>query len=172
MDVPFLIHELEKNFQIFHSILMAYTDDDDFICWKPLPDKWSVLEITCHLIDEEKLDFRMRVKFALEHAGERPPSIDPQGWVLSRSYMNQVYSIKCQEFFEVRNNSINWLKGLSQEDWSAYFTHAKFGKFTAHYMLTNWVAHDYLHIKQITRLRYDYLAQRTGENLNYAGAWI
>ncbi len=42
---------------------------------------------------------------------------------------------------------------------------------TAKMFLSNWLAHDYLHIRQITKLKYDYLKQLTNEDLNYAGNW-
>jgi hypothetical protein len=171
MESGFLIKEISKNKGIFESIFNAYEDADEFISWKPSPDKWCLLEILCHLIDEEKEDFRARVKFALTNSEGQPPAIDPQGWVTKRNYAAQNFSEKRDEFFSERLESIRWLNPLNNEDWHAYFTHSKFGKFTAHYMLTNWLAHDLLHIKQITRLRYDFLTSRTGENLNYAGEW-
>jgi hypothetical protein len=171
MESGFLIKEISKNKDIFESIFNAFEDADEFIRWKPSPDKWCLLEILCHLIDEEKEDFRMRVRFALANSEGQPPAIDPQGWVTKRNYAVQNFSEKRVEFFSERSESIRWLNSLKNEDWNAYFTHSKFGKFTAHYMLTNWLAHDLLHIKQITRLRYDYLASKTGENLNYAGEW-
>jgi hypothetical protein len=38
-------------------------------------------------------------------------------------------------------------------------------------LLANWLAHDYLHFRQITKLKYDYIKYRTGEDLAYAGTW-
>lgn len=171
MHVEFLMDSMKLNAEIFHSFFKAFADKDEFIRWKPQPDKWCFLEILCHLIDEEKEDFRTRVKFALENSSGQPPSIDPQGWVKSRNYLNQNYTNKWIEFQDERRQSIDWLKSLTTVDWNASFMHPKFGKFTAHYMLSNWVAHDYLHIKQMTRLRYDSLAHLSGENLKYAGEW-
>ena len=171
MKIEFMIGELIKNAGLFNSIFLTYDGNNDFIKWKPNPNKWCLLEILCHLIDEEKEDFRTRVKFAMENSTSQPPSIDPQGWVISRNYLNQNYTQKCNEFIKERTNSIKRLNSLKNEDWNAFFTHLKFGKMTAHYMLTNWIAHDYLHIKQITKLRFDYLTHRSGENLNYTGNW-
>jgi hypothetical protein len=37
--------------------------------------------------------------------------------------------------------------------------------------LHNWLAHDYLHIRQIIRIKYDYLKKTSGEILLYAGEW-
>ena len=77
----------------------------------------------------------------------------------------------CNKFFEEREASIAWLENLDSPDWNAYYIHPKLGKLSAKYYLTNWVAHDYLHMRQITKLKFDYLHHRTGENLEYAGIW-
>jgi hypothetical protein len=171
MNIDFLIRELKRNEHIFNALLSSFVDDEDFITWKPEPGKWCLLEILCHLIDEEKEDFRTRVRFALENSTTQPPAIDPQNWVISRNYLHQNYSLKRTEFITERQSSISWLNSLKNKDWNAFFTHSKFGKFSAHFMLSNWLAHDYLHIKQITKLRYDYLKHISGENLDYAGNW-
>jgi hypothetical protein len=42
---------------------------------------------------------------------------------------------------------------------------------TAMLFLSNWLAHDYLHIRQIIKLKFDYLEKMTGEGLSYAGDW-
>lgn len=172
MNSDLLIREMNRNERVFYSLICTFEGNDPFIKWKPEPGKWCLLEILCHLIDEEKEDFRTRVKFALENSTGQPPTIDPQSWVISRNYLQQDYSSKCNEFIMERQRSTNWLKSLENMDWNAFFTHSKFGKFTAHFMLSNWLAHDYLHIKQITKLRYDYLKLISGENLDYAGNWI
>ena len=38
-------------------------------------------------------------------------------------------------------------------------------------MLTNWLAHDYLHIRQIIKLKFDFLKDQSDEHLSYAGEW-
>jgi hypothetical protein len=42
---------------------------------------------------------------------------------------------------------------------------------TARSFLTNWLAHDYLHLRQILRIKHHYLKTESGESLSYAGAW-
>lgn len=39
------------------------------------------------------------------------------------------------------------------------------------FFLTNWLTHDYLHMRQIIKLKYDYLEQQSGEMIDYAGTW-
>jgi hypothetical protein len=77
-----------------------------------------------------------------------------------------------KSFLSEREKSIIWLQSLNNVNWDLAFEHSKLGRLTAKHFLTNWLAHDYLHIKQILRLKYDYLKYQSGENLDYAGIWI
>lgn len=139
--------------------------------WKPSPEKWCLLEIVCHLYDIEREDFRARTKHLMESTTAPLPSVDPQGWVETRSYIQQNYHDKLNDFLMEREQSIKWLQSLSNPKWENVYEHPKFGKMTAKMFLSNWLAHDYLHIRQITKLKYDYLKQLTNEDLNYAGNW-
>jgi hypothetical protein len=56
------------------------------LSWRPAPDKWSFLEVLCHLHDEEVDDFRARVESTLQHPEKPWPAIDPEGWVAARRY--------------------------------------------------------------------------------------
>ena len=164
-----IIEQLQKNKAVFHDILKK--ENESMVLWKQTPEKWCLLEIVCHLIDEECFDFRFRTKWCLEHPNEMPPPIDPVGWVTKNDYIHQDYDTKFAKFLTERDNSIGWLQSLKNVNWSSAFEHPKLGVMTARHFLANWLAHDYLHIKQITRLKYDYLAHNSGEHLDYAGIW-
>lgn len=140
--------------------------------WKPKSDKWCMLEIICHLVDEEIEDFRTRARVQLETPGKHPHAIDPVGWVKSRNYMEQDYSQKLSQFLEEREASIAWLQNLDSPNWDNYYTHPKFGDLSAGFFLTNWLAHDYLHIRQVTKLKYDYLSTLSNSKYRYAGIWV
>ena len=49
------------------------------------------------------------------------------------------------------------------------YEHPKMGPLKAKMFLTNWLEHDYLHMRQLLTLKHNYPAQNTGENLKYAG---
>ena len=110
MDTKYVIKELSKNKDIF-SILM---DDQqkDLIIWKPLPEKWCLLEIVCHLYDEEREDFRARLKSTLENPGQKFSPIDPGGWVTSRNYMDQNFELKLRDFLSERDRSIDYFESI------------------------------------------------------------
>ena len=66
---------------------------------------------------------------------------------------------------------MEWLMNLDNPQWDNYYEHPKFGKMSAKLFFTNWLAHDYLHIRQILKLKFDYLKFISKEDLNYAGNW-
>jgi len=167
--LDYIIEQLERNKTIFEDILKD--ENEPLILWKQTPEKWCLLEILCHLIDEECHDFRFRTKWCLEHANQTPPAIDPMGWVTKHDYIHQDYNTKLNQLLAEREQSIIWLRSLTNVDWDLSFEHSKLGLLTAKHFLTNWLAHDYLHIKQILRLKYEFLKHSSGESLDYAGTW-
>ena len=169
MDYNLTFIRLEKNLGVFRSLFEDVVKEE--YLWRQAPEKWCMLEILCHLHDEEKEDFRTRVEYALRGSKEMPPSIDPVGWVKQRDYISRNYIDMLDMFLEERKTSINFLWANEKADWNNYIEHPTLGKMTAHKVLSNWLAHDYLHFRQITRLKYDYLKSISGETLDYAGTW-
>lgn len=170
MNHASLITQLEINHTSFEGLLSASLSDE--ITWRPAEKKWCLLEIACHMYDEECEDFRARLKHVLENPKEKLPSIDPVGWVTARNYMGKNYETVVRDFLKERQQSVQWLRSLQSPDWKSAHQHHKFGPLSAEMFLANWVAHDYLHIRQILRLKYEYLKQATSEvSLMYAGEW-
>jgi DinB superfamily len=169
MDTNYIINELQRNKFVFKELLQNL--DSKIIVWKPNPQKWCLLEIVCHLQDEECEDFRERLKNTLENPKQTFVQLDPVEWVSSRNYIDRDFKVELTEFLDERENSINFLEGLKEPKWDNYYDHPKFGNMTAKLFFTNWLAHDYLHIKQILKIKFDYLSATTDEKLNYAGTW-
>ena len=167
--MDFVVEQLQKNKLIFKEL---FKDEvEELFLWKQSPEKWCLLEILCHLYDEEREDFRFRTQWVLERPNEIPPNFDPVAWVIERNYIDQDYNLVLDKFLSERDKSINWLKSLENPKWDNYYTHPKIGNLSAKHFLDNWLAHDYLHIKQITKLKFDYLNHHSGERLDYAGIW-
>ncbi len=164
-----IIRELARNRDVFKHLLSGL-DEEEYL-WKPDPDKWCLLEIICHLHDEEKEDFRTRTKIVLESPEGPLPRIDPVGWVLERNYIGQDFKNMLSNFLRERDESLSWLRSLTSPNWDNAYQHPKFGAMSAKLYLSNWLAHDYMHIRQINRTKYSYLQQWTGEAMTYAGNW-
>ena len=166
-----IIQELSSNSGTFKSLLQGLNPEQ--FLWKPAPEKWCLLEIVCHLNDEEIEDFRTRTKHVLENLPEALKPIDPPGWVSERKYIEQSYTHVLNQFLYKRQQSVNWLNSLSNPKWENSIIHDEVGLMTAEMFLANWLAHDYLHIRQILKLKYDYLSQNSGMTLAYAGGvWL
>ncbi|MFI5203203.1 MAG: DinB family protein [Flavobacteriales bacterium] len=161
--------QLKKNSAIFSFMFNGV--DVNVYNWKPAPEKWSLLEILCHLYDEEREDFRARLKLTLENPENPLPSIDPAGWVASRKYAEWNYNDTLRKFMEERENSVVWLKSLKGVNWQNTHHHPKFGELSAEMFLQNWLAHDYLHLRQIIKTKYDYLRSTSNVRFDYAGSW-
>ena len=169
MKIENLINELENNKIIFRSLLENI--NEKAISWKLSEDKWSILEITCHLYDEEREDFRARIDHILKTPQLTMPSINPQEWVYDRNYSGQNYPERVKEFLNERSKSIAWLQEVVNENWQETYMHPKVGPVTAELILVNWIAHDYLHIRQLIKNKYMFLKLHNSVPLDYAGEW-
>ena len=138
---------------------------------KPTPDSWSILEVICHLYDEEREDFREHLDFILHRQNEEWSSIDPHDWVTSRKYNEQNFVEIQAKFFEERGRSLDWLIDLSTADWDATYV-SEHGAVPAGEMFAAWVAHDNLHIRQLVELKRFHIEKITHPYLlEYAGDW-
>lgn len=169
MDHQYIINELARNKHVFKQMLSGL--DEAAILFRVQPDKWCPLEIICHLYDEERDDFRTRVRHVLEIPQLPMTSIDPPGWVSAHKYMEQDFEEMLYKFLAERDASIKWLNGLESPEWDNEYNHPKLGALTAEMLLANWLAHDYLHIRQLTGNRHAYLADLSGQEISYAGSW-
>jgi hypothetical protein len=169
ISVKSVIDELNKNKNVFKILLSNLSKE---VCvWRSEPQKWCLLEILCHLYDEEREDFRARVKYILENPGQSLPSLDPDSWVQTRKYIEKDYETVLSEFVEEREISVKWLSRLADPSWNNISHNPQLGDISANRIFINWLAHDYLHIRQIIKLKYDYLKNGSDEDLSYAGNW-
>lgn len=167
MNSEKIIEELERNKTVFKELLS--TIEKDVYLWKANPNKWCILELVCHLLDEELEDFRIRVQYVLKSPERTLPPIDPASWVKDRKYIEQDYKTKVASLLLEREKSIQWLQGLKEPKWDTINQHPKVGPRSAMLFLANWLAHDYLHINQLLKIKLEYLKVHSGENLEYAG---
>lgn len=145
--------------------------EPELISFKPESGNWSILEIVCHLCDEEEFDFPTRLRLILDGAESWPP-IDPEGWATEKSYQQQDFHDSMKRFLDLRRQSLNWLDSLDLEatNWELQYDHPHFGPFKAGDMLFAWAAHDLLHIRQIGKRMYEFNNQSAGNySTRYAG---
>lgn len=169
MDHSEIVKKLDASQHTFRNLL-SDTSEPEYL-FRPADGKWCLLEIVCHLYEEEQLDFRARVKHTLEKTKSDPPKIDPAGWVKSKNYIEWNYDDTLYKFIEERKRSLEWLNSLTNPGWKNEFIHPEFGGMSAEFFLSNWLAHDYLHFRQIIYTKYCYLKHISDIDLIYAGKW-
>jgi hypothetical protein len=140
--------------------------------WKPTPEAWSILEVVCHMADEERKDFRPRLESLLFDTppGSSITAINPPAWVVEGNYNARDLIVSLSDFRAERELSLEWLRSLAKD--LKLEPRAPDRDITAGQVLYSWLAHDYLHIRQITRLHYDFLAHEAqAYDIGYAGDW-
>jgi hypothetical protein len=161
--------ELVDSTDMIRALLAGITQDEARA--KPNADAWSMLELLCHLYDEEREDFREHLDFILHRQSEKWHQIDPASWVTVRKYNEQGFREMKEKFFSERGKSLDWLKGQADSDWDISYT-SEFGTMTAGEMLASWVAHDNLALRQFVELRRTRLENITKPySIGYAGDW-
>jgi hypothetical protein len=169
MEFVTITRELQNSTEMIRSLLAGVCAEESRV--KPDAESWSVLEVTCHLYDEEVEDFREHLDFILHRQDETWHVIDTEGWVTERNYNGQDFSEMCEKFFLEREKSLVWLKSLENPDWGISFT-TPYRTISAGEMLACWAAHDNLHIRQLVELRRMRLENITNPYpLDYAGDW-
>jgi hypothetical protein len=171
MDPNPIITRLERFPAALHAAVAIASPSD--VRFKPPSGNWSVLEVVCHLADEEVDDFRMRVRFILDRTPGTWPPIEPSAWARDRKYNEQDPGAALARFTSERARSIAWLRTLPRDtDWALAYPHPDFGPIRAGDLLASWAAHDALHLRQIAK-RFWELAGRDapGFSTAYAGEW-
>jgi hypothetical protein len=169
MEFETLYQDLAHGADIIRALIMGVTQAEAQV--RPTPEDWSILEVIGHLIDEERDDFRMRVDLTLNHPGETWPPIHPDAWITERKHNERDLEQSLNEFLAERAKSLAFLKGLESANWNASHL-SPYGERKAGDLLTSWVAHDTLHIRQLVELRWVRLQKLTAPyDILYAGDW-
>jgi hypothetical protein len=171
MQFDVLFQELEHGAGMIQALLADVTPVEARI--KPSPEAWSVLEVICHLVDEERRDFRQHLDRLLQPP-ERPCPLQEMA---TSPYNERDLTVALNEFLEERRRSLVWLRALPTPNWDTAYD-LSFGpsdeklRVSAGDMLSAWVAHDNLHMRQLVELRRARLLRLTEPyDVRYAGGW-
>ena len=168
-DPEVFASQLERNAHVFRLLVAGLSHEQER--WKPTPDQWSILEVINHLADEDAEDFRARLDAILHRPGQPWAPIDPQAAITARAYNARTMDASLERFVTERYRSVVWLRSLKSPDWKLTHTD-QFATISARQMLGSWVAHDWLHVRQIARLQHHWASHLIApESVEYAGEW-
>jgi hypothetical protein len=169
MDINALLHELAHGPGIVRALMGGVPREA--LLQRPAPDAWCMLEVLCHLLHEERHDFRPRLEATLHRPGEPWPVNDWDGWMPAYQAAPPDLDETLAAWDAERQRSLEWLRSLDAPDWDA--THqAGWGPIHAGDVLAAWAAHDILHARQLVRLRYGRVVELGAPyGVRYAGEW-
>lgn len=169
MNLDYFIERLATNRSVFESLVKDVTSEQ--AKWRPAADKWSILEVVNHLYDEEREDFRQRLQLVLADPAQPWPKIDPRNWVTERGYNERDLGSSMANFLAEREKSLGWLRQLNNPNWQNSQENPN-GVLSGGDLLASWLAHDFLHIRQLSRLHWQYVgAISEPYQTAYAGPW-
>jgi hypothetical protein len=169
IDAVLLRESLTRSGAALRAVATGVTPEE--ARWRPAAEDWSVLEVVNHLWDEEREDFRTRLDITLRAGDERWPGIHPSRWVLERKYNERDIAESLAGFLAERELSIKWLDSLQDADAARTYTESD-RSMTAGDLMASWAAHDLLHLRQLTELRYAWLLDKAAPyGPGYAGEW-
>ncbi len=171
MNLEFFIARLSANAKVLESLCREASVEPAL--WKQSPEKWSMRQVVYHLAQTEEKDFRPRLEKTLRDVNEdwQPLVASEMRLTEETGAMNNPAEY-LQSFLAEREKSIAWLKTLENPVWENAHRHNEQLTLAAGDLLASWLAHDYLHIKQIVRLQYDYVNFIAADyKTEYAGTW-
>lgn len=131
--------------------------DEDTLRWRPIPDKWSIKEIMCHLRDMEREAYLARYQRMLGEENPFLPNVDQNRIAYESDYINQDAKAALAEFKHLREETIRTLDNAPAESWSRGGTHETDGPMTIEQLVARQIkGNDLNHLvqmKDIVRLK-------------------
>ena len=131
--------------------------DEETLRWRPIPNKWSVKEIICHLRDMERLAYLARYRRILTEDNPLLEKVDQDKIAVETDYINQDAKAALEEFKRLRWETIQTLEGAPADAWSRAGTHLTDGAMTVEQLVVRQIkGNDLNHLvqmKDIVRLR-------------------
>lgn len=145
-----VLTKLEAAPGMLHAVARTMTSEQ--AGRQPAPDKWSIVEIACHLRDIEEL-FGLRLTQAAHQ--ERPEFwiADNDRLASARKYAKTDFASAAREFKKHRESTLTLLRALPASAWQRKGIHPKRGEVSIEELAQILVSHDENHLAQIDRLR-------------------
>ncbi|MBA3871078.1 MAG: DinB family protein [Anaerolineae bacterium] len=170
MNLEYCLAQLTSNAAAIEQMVAGL--DSESAHWKPSVEDWSVVEVMCHLADEEREDFRSRFQFLMSGASGDPPPNDSEKNVTERRCNERDLASSLADYLNERKQSLDYLRRLTNIPFDKKTIWSWGRTISVGDMLVSWVAHDVLHLRQLTELKWGYQMQQFAPyDPGYAGDW-
>lgn len=113
------------------------------------PDRFTLQELVAHLADFDDI-FLDRLRLAHESPGATVQSFDPDQRAVEKHYTTRDVHHELDVFENRRRDLVDFLNGLSAEDWNKTFHHPDLGDVSIDTYANLILAHDLSHISHAT----------------------
>lgn len=117
---------------------------------KNVEDEWSVVEVICHLRDTEDASLT-RTRLMRDQVDPPLSARDPVKLAIDLSYASTSLDEALSAFLRFRTEHLQELVALSLEQWEQTGQHPSAGQITISGQVAHLVAHDAIHLAQISR---------------------
>jgi hypothetical protein len=137
------------------DLLADLTEDE--LRWRPIPNKWSIKEIMCHLRDMERWAYLERYRRMLSEDNPALPNVDQDRLAHESDYINQDAKLALDEFRELRSETVKTLGDAPAAAWARTGVHQTDGAMTIEQLVMRQIkGNDLNHLvqmKDIVRLK-------------------
>lgn len=112
------------------------------------PGRFTPREVVAHLADWEPI-LLGRMRAAVQDSGSAIEGIDEGERALEMDYASLDWGAEARTYAERRNETISWLRNLSEGDWDKFVVHSERGKQTVYDQANLLLGHDLYHIEQL-----------------------
>jgi len=122
-----------------------------WVARRPAEDRWSVLEIVCHLADAELLA-SARIRRIITQDRPRLWGYEQEQWASALGYLQRRIETATTRFVLLRRENAELLDGLAAEVWQQAGRHDVNGTFTLKELIDDYLTHTAKHIEQVGRV--------------------
>ena len=145
-----ILSRLQETPKLLVALLRGMSDEA--LRRKPAPEKWSMLEIACHLRDVEEFFVERYGKIA-NHDRPQLRMINQDELAAKLRYNQDDLALVLKEFQGLRAESVAILGALAAQSWQRVGVHSKRGDVSIAWTAEHQVEHDANHLGQIRALR-------------------
>lgn len=135
---------------IIRAMLAPLTDEQ--IAWKPSSERWSIAEVLAHLEDVELHVLGLRARRIATEDNPLLENYDQNEESAKGTYSGRDGRDLLESFCRAREDSLQWIKGLSPGDWQRTGRHSEVGEIRLEQVMNMWAFHDLAHIRQVAEL--------------------
>jgi hypothetical protein len=124
--------------------------DEELLRWRPIPNKWSIKEIMCHLRDMERLAYLARYEKIIAEENPYLENVDQNRLAYENDYLNQDTQAALEEFTRLRAETIQTLEPVPVDDWSRTGVHQTDGPLSVEQLVNRQInGNDINHLNQM-----------------------